>query len=158
MDTEIKDLLFKILEGQKSLAAEIGSVNNDINTIKTDVGNIKTDLSNVKTDMNNVKLDVNSVKSEMNSLGDLVRKNSIKLEAIERKIDIVAEVQTSHKEQNENSLNNIESNLKQKLSLIEAATKNISSDVKEVKESIDVLKDMTGRHEVDINILKRRPV
>ncbi len=29
---------------------------------------------------------------------------------------------------------------------------------KDVKESIDVLKDMTGRHEVDINILKRRPV
>lgn len=28
----------------------------------------------------------------------------------------------------------------------------------EVKESIEVLKDMTGRHEVDSNILKLRPV
>jgi len=116
LDTEIKDLLFKILEGQTELKAEVKNMSEDI------------------------------------------RKHSIKLEAIERKIDIVSEVQTSHKEQNENSLNNIESNLKEKISLIEAATKNISSDVKEVKESIDVLKDMTGRHEVDINILKRRSV
>jgi tetrahydromethanopterin S-methyltransferase subunit G len=28
----------------------------------------------------------------------------------------------------------------------------------EIKESIEVLKEMTGKHEVDIKILKRRPV
>ncbi|WP_234122377.1 hypothetical protein [Clostridium hydrogenum] len=45
-----------------------------------------------------------------------------------------------------------------KSDLIETAVKNIANDTKEIKESIEVLKDMTGRHEVDINILKRRPV
>ena len=45
-----------------------------------------------------------------------------------------------------------------KVSLIETVVTNTSKDVNEVKESIEVLKDMTGRHEVEINILKRRPV
>jgi hypothetical protein len=116
LDTEIKDMLFKILEGQTEL------------------------------------------KTEVKNMSEEVRKHSIRLEVIERKIDILAEVQTSHKEQNESSIKNLESKLEEKTSLIEAATRNISLDVKEVKESIDVLKTMTGRHEVDINILKRRPV
>lgn len=34
----------------------------------------------------------------------------------------------------------------------------IEGKLNSIGESIDVLKDMTGRHEVDINILKRRPV
>ncbi|WP_279232924.1 hypothetical protein [Haloimpatiens lingqiaonensis] len=42
--------------------------------------------------------------------------------------------------------------------MMEISVKSVSKDVKEIKESIEVLKDMTGRHEVDINILKRRPV
>lgn len=52
----------------------------------------------------------------------------------------------------------MDSKIEEKTNLIEAATKSISKDVKEVIESVEVLKDMTGRHEVDINILKRRPV
>lgn len=48
--------------------------------------------------------------------------------------------------------------IEEKASLMEISVKSVSKDVKEIKESIEVLKDMTGRHEVDINILKRRPV
>lgn len=87
-----------------------------------------------------------------------VKKNSIILEAVQKKIDIISEVQTSHSEQNERSFMDVASRLDEKTGLIEASVKSVSKDVKEVKESIEVLKDMTGRHEVDINILKRRPV
>lgn len=123
MDTEIKDILVKLLEGQTRLETEINGIKNEINDVK-----------------------------------DEVKKNSIKLETIEKNINIIAEVQISHKEQNEKSFNNMDSAIEEKASLIETSVKNISKDVKEVKESIEVLKDMTGRHEVDINILKRRPV
>ena len=34
----------------------------------------------------------------------------------------------------------------------------IEGKLSNISESIDVLKEMTGKHEVDINILKRRPV
>ncbi|WP_156456297.1 hypothetical protein [Abyssisolibacter fermentans] len=48
--------------------------------------------------------------------------------------------------------------IKNKTDVIETAVKNISKDAKEIKESVEVLKNITGRHEVDINILKRRTV
>ncbi|MEG0772672.1 hypothetical protein [Clostridium sp.] len=123
MDTEIKDMLFKILEGQAEL-----------------------------------KTEVKSIKEEVKIIREEVKKHSLKFDAIEREIDTIAEVQTSHKEQNENSSKNLETKFEEETSLIEAAVRNISSDVKEVKESINVLKTVTGRHEVDINILKRSPV
>lgn len=109
MDTELKDMLVKLLEGQTRLESE-------------------------------------------------VKKNSIKLEAIEQKIDVLAEVQTAHKEQTTNELNKVDTSILEKTDLIETALKSVSRDTRDIKESIEVLKDMTGRHEVDINILKRRPV
>ena len=87
-----------------------------------------------------------------------VKKNSIKLEAVEKNLEIIAEVQTSHKEQHGNDIAKIEKLINEKTDLIETAIKTISKDTKDIKESVEVLKDMTGRHEVDINILKRRPV
>lgn len=98
------------------------------------------------------------LETEINGVKNDIKKNSIKLEAIEKKIDIITEVQTSHKEQNEKSFKNTDSVIEEKASLMEISVKSVSKDVKEIKESIEVLKDMTGRHEVDINILKRRPV
>lgn len=116
MDTEIKDILVKLLEGQEEL------------------------------------------KGKVTGLETEVRKNSIKLETIEKKIDIIAEVQTSHKEQNTMESKETNKLLTEKTDIIGTALTSTSKDVKEVKESIDVLKEMTGKHEVDINILKRRVV
>nr|WP_268037287.1 hypothetical protein [Clostridium estertheticum] len=36
--------------------------------------------------------------------------------------------------------------------------KSVSKDVKEVKENIDVMKDVLGRNQIDIEVLKRKPV
>lgn len=100
-----------------------------------------------------VKLLEGQTKLEME-----VRKNSIKLETIEKKIDIIAEVQTAHKEENAKEFEGNNKLINEKTDLIETALTNTSKDIRKVEENIDVLKDMTGRHEVDINILKRRPV
>ena len=87
-----------------------------------------------------------------------VRKNSINLENIEKKIEIISEIQTAHKEQNISQIQEVNKHIDEKIYLIGTALESTSKDVKEIKESIEVLKDMTGKHEVDINILKRRPV
>lgn len=98
------------------------------------------------------------LEGKINGIESEAKKNSIKIESIEKKLDIIAEVQTSHKEQNERQYAEIIKPLGNKVDVIELAVKDISKDTKEVKESIEVLKEMTGKHEVDINILKRRPV
>jgi len=46
----------------------------------------------------------------------------------------------------------------EKIDLIETAIKSVTKDTKEIKESIEVLEEMTGKHEVKIRILERRPV
>lgn len=87
-----------------------------------------------------------------------VDKNTILLEDLTKKVQIVAEVQTSHKEQNERQSGKVIDTLIEKSDIVETALTNVSKDTKEIKDSIEVLKEMTGKHEVDINILKRRPV
>ena len=98
------------------------------------------------------------INTRFESLEGEVRRNSIKLESIDEKIGIVAEVQTAHKAQNEKAFNNSDILLEERADLIETAAKSISKDLRNVYDSVEVLKDMTGKHEVDINILKRRPV
>lgn len=98
---------------------------------------------------------VTGLASKVTGLEIESRKHSIKFETIEENIKIIAELQSGHKEQIEVSFKNTDSIIEEKTDLIETAIKSISKDV---KESIEVLKDITGRHEVDINILKSRPV
>ena len=98
------------------------------------------------------------LESKVTGLETEARKHSVKFETIEENIKIIAELQSGHKEQNEISIKNTNSLIEEKTDLLSTAVKSVSKDVKDVKESIEVLKDMTGRHEVDINILKRRPV
>lgn len=57
-----------------------------------------------------LETDVSNLKTEVN-------KNSIKLESIEKKLDIIAEVQTSHKEQNERAFKGLDSKLEEKTCL-----------------------------------------
>ncbi|KOA21550.1 hypothetical protein CLHOM_00090 [Clostridium homopropionicum DSM 5847] len=54
------------------------------------------------------------LENEVNGVKNYIKKNLIKLEAIEKKIDIITEVQTSHKEQNEKSFKNIDSVIEEK--------------------------------------------
>lgn len=87
-----------------------------------------------------------------------VKKNSIKIEDLEKSISVISEVQTAHKEQSANDFNKLNKFIIDKTDLLENAVKNVSRDTKEIKSELEVLKEMTGKHEVDINILKRRPV
>ncbi|MCR3761742.1 hypothetical protein KYB31_22475 [Clostridium felsineum] len=87
-----------------------------------------------------------------------VKKNSIKLEDLEKNIAIIAEVQTAHKEQSITCFDKLTNSISDDTNLLEHAVKSVSKDTKEIKSELEVLKEMTGKHEVDINILKRRPV
>lgn len=95
--------------------------------------------------------DVAEIKTE-------VKKNSMELETIGENINIVVEVQAAHKEQHDFSFENTDALIDEKTDLLGIAVKSVSKDVNEVKESVDVMKDVISRHQIDIEILKRRPV
>lgn len=83
-----------------------------------------------------------------------VKKNSVKLESIEKKIDIIAEVQKSHMEQNEKAHNEIIKPLSEKVSVIELAVKDTSKDMKELKEKFDKVEKVTIQNTYDVAYLK----
>lgn len=83
-----------------------------------------------------------------------VRKNSIKLESIEKKIDIIAEVQTAHKEQNVRGFQDISNSIKDKDSLISSVVKDTSKDVKELKDKFDKVEKVTIQNTYDVAYLK----
>ena len=151
MDNAIKDLLMQLMEGQTAIKMELSGVKEDTSGLKTEFSGVKEDISGLKIELSGVKEDIAEVKNE-------VRKNTISIETINKKIDVIAEVQSAHKEQNDREFTNIHNLIDAKTNLIETALTGASKDIREVKESIEVLKEMTGKHEVDINILKRRPV
>ncbi|MCB2339572.1 hypothetical protein [Clostridium estertheticum] len=62
------------------------------------------------------------------------------------------------KEQNVRASKNSDSLTEEKVDLLGTSLKSVSKDVKEVKENIDVMKDVLGRNQIDIEVLKRRPV
>lgn len=165
MDNDIRDLLVQIMEGQTEIKTDLVGVKSELSGIKTDLAGVKSELSEVKTDLagvksklSEVKTDLVGVKSELSEVKNEVRKNTISIEEMNKKIDVIIEVQSAHKEQNDREFINIHNLIHEKTNLIETALTDTSKDLGEVKESIEVLKVMTGKHEVDINILKRRPV
>ncbi|MBK5201419.1 MAG: hypothetical protein JJE21_07780 [Spirochaetaceae bacterium] len=105
-----------------------------------------------------LEYEITGIKTEVTGLKTEVKKNSIELESIGKNINIIVEVQTAHKEQHDFSFKNTDALIDKKTDLIETAVKSVSKDVKEVMESVDVMKDVIGRHQIDIEILKRKPV
>ena len=144
MDNEIKDILIKLLDGQTRLEGEINGIKGEITAIKDKITGMEGEITVIKSDIIGLKEDV--------------KKNSITLEAIEKKMDIISEVQTAHKEQNERSFDNTDKLLEERADLIETATKSISKNVIEVKDSVEVLTEAVWKHEMDIRILKRKSV
>ncbi|HEY5535241.1 MAG TPA: hypothetical protein VIL99_09945 [Ignavibacteria bacterium] len=119
---------------------------------------IKDMLVKLLEGQNRVQNDITGIKTEIIEMKTEIKKNSIELETIGKNINIIVEVQTAHKEQHDFSFKNTDALIDEKTDLIETAVKSISKDVNEVKEGVDVMKDVIGRHQIDIEILKRRPV
>lgn len=126
MDNELKDMLIKIIEGQTELR-------NEVTGIKEDVTGMKKDISGLK---------------------DEVKKNSIKLEAIETKINTIAEVQSSHMEQNDRQHIEIIKPLGEKVDVIELAVKDISENVQNLKNDFNTVEVITSKNWNDIAKLK----
>ena len=103
--------------------------------------------------------------SKLNPMKKQLNKNTLTLEEVKSDIKTIAEVQKSHMKQNEKAHDEIVKPLNEKLNVIELAVKDtsknvkdITEDLKNIDENIDVMKEILGRHEVDIAVLKRRPV
>jgi septal ring factor EnvC (AmiA/AmiB activator) len=96
-----------------------------------------------------------SMKSNISTLSSKVDKNSLMLEKIQTDIKTLAEVQQSFSEQLDRTKDKDGKTLGERLDIIELAISNTSKSVNNVVNAIDVIKETTGSHEMDIKILKK---
>lgn len=96
-----------------------------------------------------------SLENTTSKIKSRVDKNSMVLEKIQTDIKTLAEVQSSFSEQLDRAKTKDGKTLGERLNVIELAVTDTSKSVNELSETIDVIKDTTGSHEMDIKILKR---
>ena len=85
------------------------------------------------------------IEKELSEIKEEVKRNTIKLEIIEKDINIIAGIQTLHKVQNVRECEETNKLITEKIGLIKTALTNTKMEINEVKENIFVLKDMAGR-------------
>lgn len=91
---------------------------------------IYSELQTTRTEMQNgfksVNTKIDSVENRMDGLEGEFKKNSIKLEDIEKKVYTIAEVQQNHMKQNEKNHIEIVEILNDKIDLTQSAMKNLN--------------------------------
>lgn len=115
-------------------------------------------LTSLSNKIDKLSEDVNTIKTRLATVEEQTAKNIIILEKLQSDIRTIAEVHQSHVEQNQQSFEELKLMLNNKTALLSDAISAISSDVKETQKVIEVLKEMTGKHEVDIRILQKQAV
>lgn len=106
----------KLFEFMEKMYSEMQS---EFKELRQDVSGLKQDVSGLKQDVSGLKQDVNGLKQE-------VRKNSIRLDSIEKKVDILAEVQSNHMCQNEKNHIEIVETLNGEIELTKKAVSKVS--------------------------------
>lgn len=116
-------------------------------------------MSKIYSELTNLKFETtnrfDSLHSDVKDIKSQSDKNSLILEKIQTDVKILAEVQSSFSEQLDRAKDKEGKTLGERLDIIELAVTNTAKSVTELIDTIDVIKDTTGSHEMDIKILKK---
>ncbi|MBS3971041.1 MAG: hypothetical protein KGZ94_13120, partial [Clostridia bacterium] len=114
----------------------VEAVDNEIKSLKGNVEAVDNEIKSLKGNVEAVDNEIKFVKNDLELIKTQQKEDHLILKALEHKADI-------NKAEHDQMLNN--------LAYMEGAVNN-------VKENIGAIKEIIGRHEVDITVLKRRPV
>lgn len=95
------------------------------------------------------------MQTKISDLKEEVTKNSIQLEKIQTDIKTLAEVQQSFSEQLDRAKDKDGKTIGERLDVIELAVTTTAKTVTDLAETVEVLKETTGRNEIDIKVLKK---
>ena len=164
--------LDEVLNGlKKELKSEVGSLRTEMGGVKSEIGSLRTEMGGVKSEVGSLRTEMGGVKSEVGSLKREI--GGVKSEAGYIKGDLTSlidevksvkeEVRLIRIQQKEDHL--ILRALEHKADVNKAEHDQMNMDLAHIKgqlvsvnENIDAVKEIIGRHEVDITVLKRRPV
>lgn len=100
-------------------------------------------------------------RDEFKTLNYKIDKNTIILEQLNKKVEVITEIQTAHKEQNDCRFEKVLEEQGNTNTLIASSIKNVSddvvevkNDVKELKEKFDKVEKVTMQNTYDVAYLK----
>lgn len=146
----------QIMEVLKSMQQEFGSMQQNISSMQQDISSMQQELRATREDVKLLQQDTTIIKTDMKKMDTKIDRNTIILEDLRTKLETAAEVQQAHMEQNERQSVETMKTINDKSSLVGTAVQRTSEDLRGIKENIDVLAEITGKHEVEIKVLKRR--
>lgn len=131
-----RELLENMLSEIKSMKSDMQGMKTDIQGVKSDMQGMKDDIQGVKVDMHGMQGDIQGMKIDMQSMKIQQQENTSILRALEHSAEV-------NKAEHDRMFNDID---------------HMKGHLKNIDESLDAVKEILGRHEVDIAVLKRRPV
>ncbi|MEZ0537638.1 hypothetical protein ACAG39_10380 [Caldicellulosiruptoraceae bacterium PP1] len=158
MDNQVISLLNQVIGEIKDIKNEMQVMKNDMQTMKNDIQDLRKEVQTMKNEMHVMKNEMQEMKNEMQTMKNDIQRNYILLEDTKVKLQILAEVQQAHKEQNERQHLELKKELNDRMTIIETSIKTLSNDVNEIKERFSAVSEVLGRHEVDIMVLRKRVV
>ncbi|WP_019849671.1 hypothetical protein [Desulfitobacterium sp. PCE1] len=139
-----------------ALQKDVGSVKGDISSLQKDVSSVKGDISALQKDVGSMKSDIPSLQKDVGNLQSLVAKNTLLLESTRKDIQIIADVQKSHYEQNQREHQEMLTIINSKTNIIELAVRSMSTTLGEIQEDSQSLDEIIGRHARSIETMKRK--
>ncbi|ADQ03790.1 hypothetical protein Calow_0183 [Caldicellulosiruptor owensensis OL] len=136
-----------------------------VDRINDGLEEVKQRLDAVERRLDAVEQRLDTLEKRVDRLEVETTKNSVMLEDLKRKLELMAEIQQSHFEQDKREHEELRKYVDGRFVVLEFAARQISSsmdemkkDIKELKENrvkVEVFYEILGRHEVEISNLKK---
>ncbi|ADQ47154.1 hypothetical protein Calkro_2331 [Caldicellulosiruptor kronotskyensis 2002] len=162
---EVKQRLDRVEERLDRVEERLDRVEERLDRVEERLDRVEKRLDAVEQRLDAVEQRLDTLEKRVDKLEVETAKNSIMLEDLKRKLELMAEIQQSHFDQNKREHEELRRYVDGRFAVIEFAIKQLSSDMEEMKKDIKELKEnrvkievfyeILGRHEVEISNLKK---
>ena len=161
MDKEIVEILKSMQNDMKSMKSDISSINDRVGNIENNVSELNDRVTNIENNVSELNSRVTNIENQVSELNDKVDnvenktdRNTLLLEDINKKVEVVGEVQSAFAEQLDRAKSKDNKSLGERLNIIELAVTDTSSRVKDVQKDLAKVARATGENWAEIIELK----
>ncbi|AEM74672.1 hypothetical protein [Caldicellulosiruptor acetigenus] len=162
---EVKQRLDRVEERLDRVEERLDRVEKRLDAVEQRLDAVEQRLDAVEQRLDAVEQRLDTLEKRVDRLEVETTKNSVMLEDLKRKLELMAEIQQSHFEQDKREHEELRKYVDGRFVVLEFAVRQLSSnleemkkDLKELKENrvkVEVFYEILGRHEVEISNLKK---
>ncbi|ADL41594.1 hypothetical protein COB47_0240 [Caldicellulosiruptor obsidiansis OB47] len=161
----VEERLNRVEERLDMVEQRLDAVERRLDAVEQRLDAVEQRLDAVEQRLDTVEQRLGNLEKRVDRLEVETTKNSVMLEDLKRKLELMAEIQQSHFEQDRREHEELRKYVDGRFVVLEFAVRQISSnleemkkDLKELKENrvkVEVFYEILGRHEVEISNLKK---